>query len=199
MSALRAAAQAVLDRWDSPQWDWGKCGPTADLIAGLRAALLLRCPHCDGTGDVHDATGEWRGVCVCVAPIDMVLHCPACGAQHIDAADEIDPYPTPEKDAAWWGNPPHRSHLCHDCGHVWRPADVATNGVAAVKTKGSADSPIAVPIATGDPVAWAQLGMFNGRTYVLYTYEREPYPPPADVVRNLNLVPLYAAVTGDRP
>jgi len=37
--ALRAAAQAVLDRWDSPQWEWIKQGPTADLMHALRAAL----------------------------------------------------------------------------------------------------------------------------------------------------------------
>ena len=37
--ALRAAAQAVLDRWDSPQWEWTKHGPTADLMHALRAAL----------------------------------------------------------------------------------------------------------------------------------------------------------------
>ena len=36
---LRAAAQAVLDRWDSPKWEWAKQGPTADLMAELRAAL----------------------------------------------------------------------------------------------------------------------------------------------------------------
>lgn len=69
-------------------------------------------------------------------PIDMVLHCPKCGLQHIDAPDER----TPD-----WKNEPHRSHLCHGCGHIWRPADVATNGVQAVKTKGNADSPIAHP------------------------------------------------------
>ena len=79
-------------------------------------------------------------------PIDMVLHCPKCGMQHIDA-------PEPSMlagDAAmhggeWpdrWTNPPHRSHLCHGCGHIWRPADVPTNGVAAVKTKGKNDMPI---------------------------------------------------------
>lgn len=61
-------------------------------------------------------------------PIDMILHCPQCQMQHIDA-------PTDE-----WSNPPHRSHLCHACGHIWRQADVPTNGVAAVKTKGSRDS-----------------------------------------------------------
>lgn len=26
-----------------------------------------RCPHCDGTGDVHTPAGEWRGRCVCPA------------------------------------------------------------------------------------------------------------------------------------
>lgn len=80
------------------------------------------------------------------APIDMVLHCPACGTQHIDESEPSN--------ARWvngvfwpgdeWDNPPHRSHLCHNqaCRHIWRPADVPTNGVAAVKTKGKADSPI---------------------------------------------------------
>ena len=33
------AAQAVLDRWDSPQWEWSKHGPTADLMHVLRAEL----------------------------------------------------------------------------------------------------------------------------------------------------------------
>lgn len=66
-------------------------------------------------------------------PIDMILFCPKCGVQHIDG-------PTSE-----WDNPPHRSHLCHGCGHIWRPSDVATNGVAAIKTAGKADSPNTTP------------------------------------------------------
>lgn len=61
-------------------------------------------------------------------PLAMVLHCPACGLQHVDE-------PTVE-----WSNPPHRSHLCLGCGHIWRPADVATCGVAAVQTRGKNDS-----------------------------------------------------------
>lgn len=69
-------------------------------------------------------------------PVDMVLHCPSCGLQHIDAPDDR----TTE-----WINPPHRSHLCHGCGHIWRPADVATNGVATINTKGKNDSPTAQP------------------------------------------------------
>lgn len=74
------------------------------------------------------------------APVDMVLHCPKCGVQHIDASEPPVEF---EPGAAQWNNPPHRSHLCHGCGHIWRPADVPTNGVAAVKTTGKADSPIA--------------------------------------------------------
>ena len=38
-AALRTAASAVLERWDSPQWKWLKHGPTADLMADLRKAL----------------------------------------------------------------------------------------------------------------------------------------------------------------
>jgi hypothetical protein len=64
-------------------------------------------------------------------PVDMILHCPACHLQHVDAPDER----TPD-----WKNEPHRSHLCHGCGFIWRPADVPTNGVKAIATKGEADS-----------------------------------------------------------
>ena len=83
-------------------------------------------------------------------PIDMVLHCPACGMQHIDAVEEL-PVPMPGSSfegSAGWTNPPHRSHLCHGCGHIWRPADVPTNGVEAVKTCGKADSKLAAPTDT---------------------------------------------------
>jgi hypothetical protein len=30
------------------------------------APVQERCKYCDGTGDVHDQTGEWRGTCHCV-------------------------------------------------------------------------------------------------------------------------------------
>lgn len=40
MTDLQRAAQAVLDRWHSPQWEWAKQGPTADLIAELQRALV---------------------------------------------------------------------------------------------------------------------------------------------------------------
>lgn len=66
-------------------------------------------------------------------PVDLLLFCPNCGRQHIDEPNE----------ATGWTNPPHRSHLCRTedggCGHIWRPADVATNGVADIKTQGRRD------------------------------------------------------------
>lgn len=87
-------------------------------------------------------------------PIDMVLHCPACLEQHIDGPEEpfayggvtgVNDYRTAsgtivtKKAADRWANPPHRSHLCHHCGHIWRPADVPTNGVLETKTHGKND------------------------------------------------------------
>lgn len=71
-----------------------------------------------------------------IPPIDMVLHCPQCGAQHIDTPEPFNPKGT----GPFWNNPPHRSHLCGKCGTIWRPCDVPTNGVAQVKTAGKADN-----------------------------------------------------------
>lgn len=63
------------------------------------------------------------------APVPLLLYCPRCAVQHVDA-------PQPEKG---WTNPPHRSHECQACGYVWRPADVATIGVARIDTRGQRD------------------------------------------------------------
>lgn len=90
-------------------------------------------------------------------PLDMILYCPNCGMQHIDRpnhwSDKFDapmggedPEDRAELDAsvaayeAEWTNPPHKSHLCQGCGCIWRPADVATNGVAELKTTGKDDT-----------------------------------------------------------
>lgn len=102
-------------------------------------------------------------------PVPMVLFCPKCGVQHIDEPEL--PYigdriiETGDEEAAacireaTWNNPPHRSHLCLSCGHIWRPADIATVGVQAVQTKGKADSPTAVPpLNGGGEEALASLG-----------------------------------------
>lgn len=39
---LQAAAQAVLDRWNSPNWEWHKHGHTADLMDALYKALAAQ-------------------------------------------------------------------------------------------------------------------------------------------------------------
>ncbi|WP_322055670.1 Lar family restriction alleviation protein [Burkholderia cenocepacia] len=81
-------------------------------------------------------------------PIDMLLFCPKCGVQHVDAPETepgrlISSGPNAGRAVApktTWSNPPHRSHLCAKCGCIWRPADVPTNGVAAIETRGKADT-----------------------------------------------------------
>lgn len=73
-------------------------------------------------------------------PIQMVLYCPRCHKQHVD---EINL-------ATGWMNPPHRSHECQGCGFTWRPADVATEGVARIKTAGQYDGKFNVTIAAAN-------------------------------------------------
>jgi rubredoxin len=65
------------------------------------------------------------------SPMPIITYCPKCGAKHVDA-------PNPEMN---WDNPPHKSHLCHVCGYVTRPADFPTTGVAEIKTRGQRDMP----------------------------------------------------------
>jgi hypothetical protein len=76
------------------------------------------------------------------APIPMILYCPKCGVQHIDAPETHDMVVggVVVDKVELWENPPHRSHLCHGCGNIWRPADVPTEGVAAIKTCGANDA-----------------------------------------------------------
>lgn len=96
--------------------------------------------YAKGLADGRAENGaQSRPVCGEAKPIDMILHCPRCHLQHVDAPDDK----TPD-----WTNPPHRSHLCHSCGFIWRPADVATNGVEKITTRGSKDSEPPNPPAT---------------------------------------------------
>jgi hypothetical protein len=96
------------------------------LRCGVRADFGPVTTH-EGAMAAQAAFGESHREC---GPIPMVLHCPNCRTQHIDA-------PEPDKG---WHNPPHKSHLCHRCGIVWRPADVVTTGVAEIATRGEGDT-----------------------------------------------------------
>jgi hypothetical protein len=100
--------------------------------------LVLELPNGrNGGGWCRDAV---RGVIQAAIsePINMVLPCPRCRRLHVDA---------PEPGTAWT-NPPHKSHKCHNelCVDkngertIWRPADVPTNGVASIATRGDADT-----------------------------------------------------------
>jgi len=92
------------------------------------------CPECK-TGILHtkaaDLITRLASVSGEAKPIDMLLFCPMCGIQHVDEPDER---------TEGWTNPAHRSHLCHGCGCIWRPADVPMNGVVRIATVGKADT-----------------------------------------------------------
>jgi hypothetical protein len=100
-------------------------------------------------------------------PLDIVLFCPNCSEQHIDEpAPEVcqDCGHREKKHSTLngcldtrtdkgsgrseicgctkfnaWLNPPHKSHRCHFCNHVFRPSDQPTNGVREITTRGEND------------------------------------------------------------
>ncbi len=115
-----------------PQWAC-ELQDTLNDCMSLSAAAMRVVDAWRSMGGVDDRISDMHSVVTRIiagepVPLQMVLYCPSCGMQHIDA---------PEGD---WTNPPHRSHLCHGCGHIWRPADVYTEGVAAILTRGKADT-----------------------------------------------------------
>ena len=59
MTTLQAAAQAVLDRWDSPYWKWN--GPTGDLMSALRAALAQPSQPAESYELIGAANGFYGG------------------------------------------------------------------------------------------------------------------------------------------
>lgn len=120
-------------------------------IAAANARRIVACVN--ALAGVPDDKLAWFGRAIGFlpdldAPIDMVLFCPVCHVQHIDDSqpfcqDDCEcsrSFDKPVCTYTAWTNPPHCSHLCHACGWVWRPADVATNGVAEIKTRGQNDS-----------------------------------------------------------
>lgn len=48
-------------------------------------------------------------------PVPMLLSYPMCGERHIDVGA--------------FATKVHHTHACQGCGHVWRPAVIATSGV----------------------------------------------------------------------
>lgn len=101
-----------------------------DLVAG--ALVMINCVNrprpgrvigaCSGACfNVLSADGQTWSVHpndLTVVPDPMVLKCPKCKAPHLDTGD--------------WATKPHKTHLCLECGHEWRPCDFPTVGVAVL-------------------------------------------------------------------
>lgn len=119
----------------------------------MKATNVRNCTFYEGCPVEQWHGGAWYGPLTKdatrdAAPIPMLLFCPECGEQHIDAP-EIEPgrlisggsnagRAVPPR--VIWTNPPHKSHLCHACKTVWRPADIETTGVKEISTIGKADT-----------------------------------------------------------
>jgi hypothetical protein len=122
---------------------------TPDPHAALWSSVAAAAEAVSVSGNPEDAAAFCAAIdrlsdaIMCDNPIDMVLHCPQCHTQHIDAPEPgqlISGGPSAGRVRPGWDNPPHRSHLCHHCHTIWRPADVPTNGVPSVKTRGKRDN-----------------------------------------------------------
>jgi len=130
-------------------------------------------------------------------PVPVLLFCPHCGEQHIDAPDA-------DKD---WTNPPHRSHECQFCGWVWRPSDTATTGVLKIETQGKVDKP-ARPRYFQTAADWenairsqpvARQGKHNGGDYDMRHTVEQPVPVEPDVIREKrSLVELHGLGGSDK-
>lgn len=82
------------------------------------------CPACSVPHAVRTVEGgnseapELAGVTFDRPSVPMLIFCPTCLCQHIDRGE--------------WQTKPHRTHLCEKCGGTFRPALIATVGVAVL-------------------------------------------------------------------
>lgn len=122
-------------------------GGTDEMYRVFATTALLATPTTERQVGKHPALGAPYDLSE--KPIPMILFCPRCRLQHIDRAEPHKPdcrqsgerilhAPAPCT-CGVWRNPIHKSHLCAGCGHVWRPTDVPTTGVAEITTHGEKD------------------------------------------------------------
>lgn len=181
VDVARCAEQAMDDTVDDGNglhWnteDFTRLGSVMELLDDL--------PD-DKPGYTLSAAGkaEWAIEKLDDKPIDMVLHCPKCGLQHIDCEEWADdPHDIEHGQMRTWANPPHRSHLCFGCNHIWRPADVPTNGVAAIKTRGKNDS---------QPVSSSRLD--SNDSYMAWLKDNQKYIEPKDCLAWIETAYVHA-------
>lgn len=105
--------------------------------------MILHCPKC---GMLHVDRPDEPGVCECGDEQDRHKYdfdgrFKYCESRHGSNNSECE---CSGYKLSTWNNPPHKSHFCRPadggCGNTWRPADVPTNGVAEIKTKGENDT-----------------------------------------------------------
>ena len=130
-------ARAVLDMQRELSSD-DRVYLTRDQWAQLTDALdTVLSQACNGFEAVMDRIRVLKAQRSETAPIDMLLFCPRCGLQHVDAPDpELGPddaeFGMREHRENRWTNPPHATHTCHGCGLNWRPSNANTNGVGTL-------------------------------------------------------------------
>lgn len=140
-----------IDVPDKKKQTWLLFGDTLYAADGTRIAEAINHRYAKLIESALDMAAEIASLNERLAkPVDLILYCPSCGLQHIDKPERDSHVPCRHCDAVpaapchdWckaWTNPPHRSHLCHGCETIWRPADVPTNGVAKIETAGKNDS-----------------------------------------------------------
>jgi len=82
-------------------------------------------------------------------PIPMLLYCPECGMRHVDRGE--------------FATKPHYTHACQGCGHVWRPAIVATVGVQFLPGFKDEESPAVLVSVRAALDVMAGVVMWGGR------------------------------------
>lgn len=100
--------------------DTGALGPTnkqaQDQCTKIREYMIAE----HGYKDIVDLSvaviAALEGHPRVLSPIPMHIHCPNCGARHVDEGE--------------WATRPHRTHRCDACLHTWRPSDIPTVGLA---------------------------------------------------------------------
>src|SRR4051812_11300335 len=142
---------------DGPMPKQARSAPTREDVLTETIRLVRQHPDFDEGGFMADAMdqalrGETPKVLIDLSyiaqgrkppnpllTIDMLLFCPRCQKQHIDAADTKKKYKNGCHDSwggesggenpAGWTTPPHATHTCRYCGLLWRPSNANTNGV----------------------------------------------------------------------
>ena len=148
--ALLRPRAVLADEW----YSWVKPYQSIAEYMHQQSYWVCRVCHQRGEGDKGIETlqhqegcsvARYNAACLPAAPVQaiasipMLLDCPQCNQIHIDLGE--------------WATRLHKTHLCSGCLHEWRPANVATVGVAALEPA-AGSQPSLTELHTG-PVASA--------------------------------------------